>query len=235
MRFHTCLLWCLACLAILSSADARADGSGRELLQKKKNKELANKEREEDALEAYFIQQATLNKEQGNDTATATHCRRPASMPPHSHLARTGLRAPVMCSMRYDKGLVCPESMLRFGEEEALKVVKKIDRSDRKRQIALLADLWTNAKGIAIVKSLAALLELNPKQTTYFYSVNSEAMDVAEADGYGFKVSEGLYNALAVTDTSSDHYHLLDALLYRKDMMDKKKKGKRTAGDAGGV
>ena len=233
MRFQMRLLWCLACLAILSSANARADGSGRELFQKKKNKELANKEREEDALEAYFIQQATLNKEQGNDTTT--HLRRPPSCP-NTPTTRTNHRH---CVCRYelydDKGLLCAESMIRFGEEEALKVVKKIDRGDRKKQIAILADLWTNAKGITIVKSLAALLELSPKKTTYFYSVNSEAMDEAEGNGYGFKVSEGLYNALAVTDTNADHHHLLDALLYRKDMKDKKKKGKRVVSDSDGA
>ena len=117
------------------------------------------------------------------------------------------------------------ESLLRFGSEEAVTIARRIEKSERKKQVALLSDLWANAKGITIVKSLAILIDLHPKRAEYYYALNSDAMDDAEDTGYSFKVSEALYNALAVTDSSSDHYHLLDALLYRMEQKNKKRKG----------
>lgn len=170
------LVLCLACVLCFTSISA---DTGRELLKSKK--ELADESREEDALEAYYLQQATLNKEQ--------------------------------------------EALLRFGEEEAVSVVKKVDGASTNKQISVFSDLWENAKGVAIVKSLAILIEAYPKKTEHFYEVNSAAMDKAESNGYTFKVSEAVYNALAVTDGALDHYHLLDALLYRMDQLEEEKKG----------
>lgn len=117
------------------------------------------------------------------------------------------------------------ESMLFFGTEEAVTTVERIEKSNRKKQIRILTHLWENAMGITIVKTLALLNDVTPEKMEYYYGVNSDAMEQAESDGYSFKVSEALYIAMAVTDSNNDHYHLLDALIYRKKGKNKESKG----------
>lgn len=117
------------------------------------------------------------------------------------------------------------ESMLFFGSEEAVTTVERIEKANRKKQIRIFTHLWENAMGITIVKTLGLLNDLTPKKMDYYYGVNSDAMEQAESDGYSFKVSEALYIAMAVTDSSNDHYHLLDALIYRKKDKNKESKG----------
>jgi len=143
--------------------------------------EQREQEREEDALQAYYVQQATHNQEQ--------------------------------------------DSMLVFGSEEAVTTVERIEKSKRKKQVRIFTDLWENAKGTTIVKTLALLNDSTPKKMEYYYGVNSDAMEKAESDGYSFKVSEALFMAMAVTDSNNDHYHLLDALIYRKKAKNKESKG----------
>lgn len=121
---------------------------------------------------------------------------------------------------------------MRLASEEAVTLVKKIDKSDRNKQVKIFSDLWVNAEGVAIVKTLALLIELSPKKKEYFYELNSDSMQEAEDSGYSFKVSEALYNAMAVRDESNDHYHLLDALLYRMQLKEDKKKGKTVLKDS---
>lgn len=178
MRFSLRLLVALACL-LLTSTVILGEDVGRELMQS--TEEQIEQEREEDVLQAYYIEQSTFNSEQ--------------------------------------------ESMLQFGTEEAVTIVEKVEKANRKKQIRLFTHLWENAKGLTIVKALGILAERMPDEVEYYYEINSEAMERAESQGYSFKVSEALYMALSVTDTDNDHHHLLDALIYRMNSKDNDSKG----------
>lgn len=115
--------------------------------------------------------------------------------------------------------------MLHFGSEQATILVRKFNKGNRKTQVRLFTDLWENAEGVTVVKSLAMLIEITPKRRNFLFSIISESLDKAEDNGYGFKISDALYRAMAVRDTSRDHYLLLDALVYRMEEKNAKEKG----------
>eukprot|EP00210_Caulerpa_lentillifera_P005073 g4846.t1 len=169
MRCLGVLLLVSSTLLITTSTSVEQTSFRRNLARNKN--ELAEIEREDNALEAYHLQQATLNKEQ--------------------------------------------ENLLHFGSEQAATVVRKFNKGNKKTQVRLFADLWENAEGITIVKALSMLFDISPDRENYLYTIINESLELAEDNGYGFKVSEALYNAMAVRDASQDHYHLLDALIYR--------------------
>jgi len=176
---RSCLLLLVAATSLVLASVVQAGDVHRQLMQTRK--ERREQEREADALDAYYTQQATLNKEQ--------------------------------------------ESMLLFGAEEAVTIVEKVEKANGKKQIRIFTDLWENAKGITIVKTLAILNDRSPEKMEDYHEINSEAMERAESSGYSFKVSEALYIAMAVTDSNNDHYHLLDALIYRMNVKNTESKG----------
>jgi len=116
--------------------------------------------------------------------------------------------------------------LLHFGSEQAVRLVRKFNKGNRKTQAKLFADLWENAEGVTIVKALAMLLDISPGRQNYFFSIINDSLDLAEGNGYGFKVSEALYHAMAVRDGSLDHYYLLEALIYRMEDKNVDEKGK---------